>query len=117
MSSTTKIHFGLASFLIAFLALPNLSLSAADLPQTTTEVYDISDLLMGGKDEKRNAEVAGQITKLIQDVIDIESWADKGGKSGTLKYFRGQLIVTQTKENQKQILQLLEKLRETRTIQ
>jgi len=74
-------------------------------------------LLAGAKDEKKNPELATELTKLIQETIDIRSWIDKGGKLGTIKYLAGQLIITQTKENQKDIGQLLDKLRETRSIQ
>ncbi|HEY8667959.1 MAG TPA: hypothetical protein VIL86_14945 [Tepidisphaeraceae bacterium] len=58
-----------------------------------------------------------QIIKLIQDTVASETWKDNGGSVGSVKELSGQLIVTQTPENQRQLLNLLEQLRETRAIQ
>lgn len=62
-------------------------------------------------------ELVDQIIQLIQDTIATDSWKDNGGPVGTLRELQGQLIVTQTPENQRQLVRLLEQLRETRAIQ
>src|SRR5205823_9811617 len=62
-------------------------------------------------------ELVDSIIKLIQDTVASESWKDNGGHVGSLRELSGQLIVTQTPENQHQLLKLLEQLRETRAIQ
>jgi general secretion pathway protein D len=62
-------------------------------------------------------ELVDSIIKLIQDTVASESWKDNGGTVGSLRELSGQLIVTQTPENQHQLVKLLEQLRETRAIQ
>ena len=63
------------------------------------------------------AELVEEITKLITDTVAPDSWRDSGGTVGSIRELQGQLIVTQTPENQKQLVNLLEQLRETRAIQ
>lgn len=60
-----------------------------------------------------------QITTLIAKTIDPESWrAPLGtGAVGDIQELRGQLVVTQTAENQKNISDLINKLRESRALQ
>jgi hypothetical protein len=62
-------------------------------------------------------ELVDSIVKLIQDTVASESWKDNGGNVGSIRELSGQLIVTQTPENQRQLVRLLEQLRETRAIQ
>ncbi len=57
------------------------------------------------------------LTKLIQDTVAPDSWREAGGVVGSLRELSGQLIVTQTPDNQRQLANLLEQLRETRAIQ
>jgi general secretion pathway protein D len=57
------------------------------------------------------------IVKLIQETVDPNSWRDNGGQVGAIKELSGQLIVTQTPDNQRSLINLLEQLRETRAIQ
>ncbi len=66
---------------------------------------------------QRTDELVMEIQNLIKETVDRESWIDNGGKFGSLKFLSGQLIVTQTPENQRQLVSLLDKLRETRAIQ
>ncbi len=61
--------------------------------------------------------IVEQITQLITDTIASDTWKTNGGLIGAIQELSGQLIVTQTPENQTAIGQLLEKLRETRAIQ
>jgi len=62
-------------------------------------------------------ELVQDITKLITDTVASDSWKDNGGSVGALRELQGQLIVTQTPENHRQLVNLLEQLRETRAIQ
>ena len=98
-------------------------------------VYDIRDLLVRAPDadpsknqtphagpasrpaQPNHEELVRQITTLIQEVVATDSWNDRGGDSGAIREMQGQLIVTQTPENQLQIVNLLEQLRESRGVQ
>jgi general secretion pathway protein D len=62
-------------------------------------------------------ELVDSITKLIEDTVATDTWKDNGGSVGALRELQGQLIVTQTPENHRQLVNLLEQLRETRAIQ
>jgi general secretion pathway protein D len=62
-------------------------------------------------------ELVDSITKLIEDTVATDTWKDNGGSVGALRELEGQLIVTQTPENHRQLVNLLEQLRETRAIQ
>ncbi len=72
-----------------------------------------------GSEEKgpTRQELVDQIIKLITDTVAPDSWRDAGGSVGSIKELSGQLIVTQTPENQRNLVNLLEQLRETRAIQ
>ena len=62
-------------------------------------------------------ELVDQIIRLIEDTVSTDSWKDNGGAVGSIRELGGQLIVTQTPENQRSLVRLLEQLRETRAIQ
>ncbi len=62
-------------------------------------------------------KLVDDITNLIKETVDRESWIDNGGKVGQLKFLSGQLIATQTAENHRQMVGLLDKLRESKAIQ
>src|SRR5882724_6762662 len=51
------------------------------------------------------------------DTVNTDSWKDRGGSVGALRELEGQLIVTQTPENHRQLKNLLDQLREERAIQ
>jgi len=73
----------------------------------------------GGAAEKGQSrqELVDAITKLITETVAPDSWRDSGGSVGALRELQGQLIVTQTPENQRALVSLLEQLRETHSIQ
>lgn len=62
-------------------------------------------------------ELVKQIITLIEDTVASDGWKDRGGSICALRELQGQLIVTQTPENQREIVKLLEQLRESRSIQ
>lgn len=70
-----------------------------------------------GEKEMTRQERVDAITKLIEETVDPNSWRDSGGQVGAVKELSGQLIVTQTNENQTALVSLLEKLRESRAIE
>lgn len=76
-----------------------------------TRVYDIRDLL-GNPAGRERGQQATRIIKLLTDCIDSNSWTDLGSRRhGSIKELQGQLIVTQTPENQRAIAQMIEHLR------
>ena len=64
-------------------------------------------------------DLVDSIIKLIEDTVATDTWKDNGGTVGSLRELpgSGQLVVTQTPENQRLLVALLEQLRETRAIQ
>ena len=62
-------------------------------------------------------EQTERIIDIIQETVATDSWRDNGGDVGALEEYNGQLIVTQTSENMREVVSLLGKLRETRAIQ
>jgi hypothetical protein len=50
------------------------------------------------------------ITALVMETVAPETWRDKGGSAGALRFLGTQLIVTQTPDAHKQIADLLEQL-------
>jgi hypothetical protein len=58
-------------------------------------------------------DVAKQLMDLIQETVDPDSWRENGGTVGAIRELQGQLIVTQTSENQALLMDLLKQLRET----
>jgi hypothetical protein len=97
-------------------------------------VFDIQDLLFqpgrvappfGGipviqqrkaKAEKTRGMILREIVDTIMTTVQPQSWRDKGGKVGTIREMNGQLIIKQTMENQRAVHQLLNQLRETRSL-
>jgi general secretion pathway protein D len=67
--------------------------------------------------QQTRTDLVDQIITLIQDTVATETWKDNGGTVGSIRELSGQLIVTQTPENQRNLVHLLEQLRETRAIQ
>jgi len=72
------------------------------------------------EEEKTKEELTEDFIKLVQQAIDRDSWGDPdggGGGTGFIQVLNGQLVVTQTAENHQALAELIEKLREARTIQ
>jgi type II secretory pathway component GspD/PulD (secretin) len=67
--------------------------------------------------EKQRAETIAGIMNTIKSTVAPDSWKETGGTQGSIRELNGQLIVSQTAENQAAIRVLLEQLRETRGIQ
>src|SRR5205823_2704513 len=71
----------------------------------------------GAEQQVTRQQLVDNITKLITETVAPDSWRDAGGTVGSVRELSGQLIVTQTPENQRLLTGLLEQLRETRAIQ
>jgi general secretion pathway protein D len=73
-----------------------------------------------GTDTEENTmsrqELIDSILSLIRETIDRDSWAQAGGR-GSVRELGGQIIVTQTAQNQSSLLDLLGQLREARALQ
>lgn len=95
-----------------------ISISTADdlARNTFTRVYDVRDLMRaagGGDTKQADAEREAAVVKLLTDTIDPASWREHGGELGSARYLNGQLIVTQSEDNHKAVVNLL---RQTRTL-
>ena len=76
----------------------------------------------GKEKELTKEELMKNFQDLIRKSIDPESWADPTagptpGTPGFIQILNGQLVVTQTAQNHQAISELIEKLREAKTIQ
>ncbi len=58
-----------------------------------------------------------KIIDLIEETVARDSWYDRGGTVGSIKEINGQLVITQSSSAQREIGNLLGKLREQRAIQ
>jgi type II secretory pathway component GspD/PulD (secretin) len=57
------------------------------------------------------------LVDIMQQHIDFENWRDNGGDTGFVQQLNGNLIITQTPRNHREIQGLLTKLREIRAMQ
>ena len=60
--------------------------------------------------DSAEATVLEPLIKLIEDNISPETWKDLGGSIGAIHLFSGSLVITQTVENHKRIVDLLSQL-------
>ncbi len=67
--------------------------------------------------QKTRGQMVREITRLIENTVDRNSWVANGGTSGNIRELNGQLVINQTPDNQSKIESLLEKLREARAIE
>jgi general secretion pathway protein D len=62
-------------------------------------------------------ELLDRIIEIIQQNVDADGWRDNGGDTGEIQELNGNLIITNTAKNHRQISGLLRQLREVRSIQ
>jgi hypothetical protein len=74
-------------------------------------VYDMRDLLGKNIQGGARAEKVRAIVKLLTDRVDPASWREHGGRLDSPRELEGQLIITQTAENQRAIIDLLQAIR------
>ncbi len=72
-----------------------------------------------GEDPERKSreELIEQITDIIQEQIDPDGWRDAGGDTGSIQELNGNLIITNTARNHRDIEGLLSQLRAIRALQ
>jgi tetratricopeptide (TPR) repeat protein len=68
-------------------------------------------------DRKTRQELIDQITEIIQDQVDPDNWVDAGGDTGKIQELNGNLIITNTARNHRDIEGLLTQLRSIRALQ
>ncbi|MDZ4830687.1 MAG: hypothetical protein SGJ09_10885, partial [Phycisphaerae bacterium] len=69
-------------------------------------------------ERKTREELIAQIVDIIQNTVDSQDgWVDLGGSPGTLQELNGNLIITQTAKNHREIEGLLTQLRTIRALQ
>ncbi|MHC4976653.1 MAG: hypothetical protein ACYTF7_08615 [Planctomycetota bacterium] len=68
-------------------------------------------------DQPTREELLTRIIDIVQTNVDTDGWADNGGTTGQIQELNGNLIITNTAKNHRQITSLLNQLREVRTIQ
>jgi hypothetical protein len=117
-----RIHFRIDGGCV-ILGLP----SGGDCVELTTRVYDLRDWLAAvlgpppTPAPKGHADLAKwaalretrveSLIKVIEDTIAPDTWKETGGTIGLIKELNGELVVTQTWENQEQVADLLAALR------
>ncbi|MDX2114613.1 MAG: hypothetical protein SFZ24_03195 [Planctomycetota bacterium] len=62
-------------------------------------------------------ELRNRILDIIQTNVDFGNWVDQGGSTGVVQELNGNLIITNTARNHRQIQGLLNQLREIRSVQ
>ncbi|MFM1823687.1 MAG: hypothetical protein RI967_1953, partial [Planctomycetota bacterium] len=68
-------------------------------------------------ERKSREELIEQITEIIQEQIDPDGWRDAGGDTGSIQELNGNLIITNTAKNHREIEGLLSQLRAIRALQ
>jgi type II secretory pathway component GspD/PulD (secretin) len=62
-------------------------------------------------------EQLDRLLEIIQTNVDFDGWRDNGGDTGIVQVLNGNLIITNTARNHRDIQALLDKLREIRSLQ
>lgn len=62
-------------------------------------------------------ELMERILEILQTNVDFEGWRDNGGDTGVIQELNGNLIITNTAKNHREIQGLLGQLREIRSVQ
>ncbi|MDP6543623.1 MAG: VIT and VWA domain-containing protein [Phycisphaerae bacterium] len=64
-------------------------------------------------DLRSMSECVGEISTLLTDTVDRDSWREAGGEAGAINEVNGVLMILQTRANHKAIAKLLDNLRQT----
>lgn len=82
--------------------------------KTVIQIYDIRPLVdaMAGRvapnETMTHADIIDSVIKLIEDIIDPDTWKDNGGSVGSIYAVPGLLVVQQTPSVQRKVQDLLE---------
>jgi len=85
-------------------------------------IFDEDDMSERRDEEMTKDKLMENFISLVRNSIDPESWADPQGGAGVgtpgfIQILGGSLVVTQTAQNHQALSELIEKLREAKTIQ
>jgi hypothetical protein len=72
----------------------------------SVRVYDVHDMIGRPAADERQRR-ADALVALIENQIEPASWKQRGGQVGAIREINGQLIVTQTPQNQQKLAKLL----------
>lgn len=97
-------------------ALSAAKLAAAERDARPWAHGDDDDDDKADRDPEDSARVQ-RLIGLIEETVAPSSWTDRGGTVGTIKEINGQLVITQNAAAQRQVGNLLGKLREQRAVQ
>jgi Flp pilus assembly secretin CpaC len=70
-----------------------------------------------GGTEAQRQQAVNSLIDTIKSTVASDTWKDSGGTIGSIRELNGQLIINQTVDNQIAIYNLLQQLRETRSVQ
>ena len=71
----------------------------------------------GGNNGPSRDDMIKNILDLVETTIAPETWIDKQGTIGSMRELNGNMIVTQTSDNHRALIELLTKLRESKALQ
>ncbi len=78
--------------------------------RTSVVIYDCRDLV---QDDELGVDFSSDVlADVIRDLIDFNGWRDNGGETGSLTTLDGNLVITNTDRNHRDIRQLLAALRQ-----
>jgi len=100
--------------------VPNMDLAA--VINGSKSGRGVTPFNSGGKRVAKNErldrdEKMHRLVSLVQNSIDPDGWRDRGGNSGAIEEINGNLIITTTPANHREITGLLSKLRELKSMQ
>ncbi len=71
----------------------------------------------GEENQISRQELINNILDLVRSTIAPDTWIERSGTIGSIRELGGLIVVTQTPQNQQSLVNLLEQLRETKTLQ
>lgn len=107
-------------FVVTDHAGPELNLNTSGGGNDTSSCGSIFGCTNNDNNNNQNrGAIVADLLRLITSTIDKDSWRDPWGSGdvGAISEMGGQLVVTQTAENHRQLLDLIGKLREAKTLQ
>jgi hypothetical protein len=85
-----------------------------NLSHAVKREYDVKDL-MGANDKGMWSARSGALRQLIEETVDVESWAANGGETDfTIQFDAGWMTVMTTTDTHRDLQNLLEQLRDSR---
>jgi hypothetical protein len=90
-----------------------ITTSRGDAKRAVTRVYNVSDVTVEApRTPREESQLNQEITRLVTQTVDPESWTQAGGSVGSIRIENGLMTVRQTPENLRLISNLLGQLSE-----